>query len=163
MATPDHSWASEAASHAALPPSRVGGDRAVGNEWVRPPPGVTPKPRGASVGSPSTPPGGVKGYVCMHVCLYVGMYVWRVGGPVPPRGGGGREGRKKPGLYFISFYFIFACKCHMSPVLTRAGQSRHPRIQTQSSCGAAERWRCNTLDPEQLRRWGCDKRQWAGK
>ena len=57
-----------------------------------------------------------------------------------PRGGEG-VGRveKKPGLYFISFYFIFACKCHMSPVLTRAGQSRHTRIQMQSSCGAAER------------------------
>ena len=40
----------------------------------------------------------------MHVCLYVGMYVWRVGGPVPPRGGGGREGRKN--LVFISFRFI---------------------------------------------------------
>ena len=22
---------------------------------------------------------------------------------------------------------------------------------------------CNTLDPLQLRKWGCDKRQWAGK
>ena len=64
-----------------------------------------------------------------------------------PEGVGGREGRKKPGLYFISFYFIFACKCHMSPVLTRAGQSRHTRIQTQSSYGAAERRPCNTLDP----------------
>ena len=60
-------------------------------------------------------------YVCMFVCVYVCTYVWRGDGPAPPKGGGSREGRKKPGLFFISFYFIFACKCHMSPVRVCGG------------------------------------------
>ena len=36
--------------------------------------------------------------------------------PPPPKGGGGREGRYKDRSLFHFDLFIFACKCHMSPV-----------------------------------------------
>ena len=44
------------------------------------------------------------------------MYVWRGDGPAPRKGGGGREGRKKPGLYSISLYLFLHANvtCHLS-------------------------------------------------